>query len=292
MVTYEDEHDLLMFYRDREIECRKAIRAPTWLQMRALPGVTNAVPFRSKHYSRMQSMMSSRQISMAFQLEGKGLLGLAAEAEARRKLVIASIALERYRLANGSYPKDLASVVPDMLKTVPADFMDGKPLRYRLAEPNAFVLYSVGLDCMDDRGEFAMTNRPASAYPNPDPADSPDLIWPRPASDPETQAFGLAQTKAKEELQKRLERESEEHEKEREQHRQRIIEELAVIYAKGQSARIDDPQIDQGLLSEVLRNKALTGPQLRLYQMLTLRRIITKEEPDIATLSCRSVMTR
>src|SRR5439155_12906640 len=85
--TYEDEHDLLLFFRDRELELRKAITASAWLQMRVLPGVTNAVPFRSKHYSRMQAMLNTRQIGLSLQLEGKGLIGRAAETEARRRLV-------------------------------------------------------------------------------------------------------------------------------------------------------------------------------------------------------------
>lgn len=280
--TYEDERDLLLFFRDREIEWRKAVGASTWLQMRAMPGVTNTAPFRSKHYSRMQSMLNTRQISMGFQLEGKGLLGLAAETEARRRLAIAAIALERYRLIHGSYPQDLASLAPEVLKGTPIDFMDGNPLRYRLVDPKAFVLHSVGLDCLDEGGNFAVT-KARSAYPNPDPADGPDLIWPRGASQAEAQAFAIAQTKAREELIRRSEHEAEEAEKEQEQHRQKIIEELAAIYGKGQAPRVDDPQVKGGLASEVLRNKSIAGPRLRLFQMLTLQRITTKEDPDIAT---------
>src|SRR5439155_20708070 len=132
--TYEDEHDLLLFYRDREFDLRKAIRSPTWLEMRALPGATNIILFRSMHSSQMQSLLNSRQIGLSLQFEGKTLLGKAAETEARRRLVIAAIGLERYRLAKGSYPKDLQSLAPDILKNVPVDFMDGEPLRYRLAE--------------------------------------------------------------------------------------------------------------------------------------------------------------
>src|SRR5262249_11693777 len=65
--TYEDERDLLLFYRDRELEVRKAITASTWFQMRTLSGVTNAVPFRSRYFSRIQAMLNSQQVALGFQ---------------------------------------------------------------------------------------------------------------------------------------------------------------------------------------------------------------------------------
>src|SRR5882672_10596953 len=218
--TYEDEHDVLLFFRDREIEFRRAITASTWLQMRVLPGVTNSVPFRSKHYSTMQAMLDSQQIRLSIMLEGKSLLGRAAEIEARRRLVLAAIALERYRLAHGFYPKELQSLVPDVLKSAPVDFMDGKPLRYRLTGNGTFVLHSVGLDCVDDGGKFSMANKGPQQYPKLDPFDRPDMVWPRAASDAEAQTFQLEQTQAKQEQIREREREVEEHVKEEEKRRQ------------------------------------------------------------------------
>jgi hypothetical protein len=280
--TYEDEHDLLLFFRDREIELRKALATSTWLQMRSLPGATNTVPFRSKHYSTMQAMLNSRQIRVSVQLEGKSFLSRAAETEARRRLVLAAIALERYRVAHGSYPKELQSVVPDVLKSVPVDFMDSKPLRYRLCEPGAFVIYSVGLDCVDDGGKFSMAINAPRQYPKVDPFDRPDIVWPRATSNAEAQTFQIEQTQTKQEQRRKWEREAEEREKEEEARRQDIIAELAGIYAKGETPKIPDPKIEGGLLSQVLRNKAIAGPPLRIDQMLTLRQITTGKDPDIA----------
>jgi hypothetical protein len=265
--TYEDERDLLLFFRDRELEARKAITAPTWLQMRAHPGVTNAVPFRSKHFSRMQAMLNTQQAGLGFQREGKGLLGRAAEAETRRRLVIGAIALERYRVAHGSYPEDLKSLVPDVLKSVPVDFMDGKPLRYRLGNADTFVFHSVGLDCIDDGGKFSIAKNAPHQFPNLDPFDSPDMIWPRPASEAEVQRLRLEQTQAKQEQRRKSQQEDEEREKDEEQRRQDTIAELAEIYAKGETPKLTDRKIAGGLLSEVLRNKAITGPPLRLEQI-------------------------
>jgi hypothetical protein len=281
--TYEDERDLLMFFRARELEVRKAITAPTWLQMRALPGVTNAVPFRSKHFSRMQAMLNTQQVGLGFQREGKGLFGRAAETEARRRLVVGAIALARYRVTHGSYPKDLESLVPDFLKSVPVDFMDGKPLRYRLGDDDTVVLHSVGLDCVDDSGKFSIAKNALPVFPKLDPFDSPDMVWPRPASETEVQTLRLEQTRAKQEQRRRSQQEDEEREKEQEQRRQHTIVELAKIYAKGETPKLADPKIDGGLLNEVLRNKAIPGPPLPLDQMLTLHQVSTGTEPDIAT---------
>jgi hypothetical protein len=44
--SYDDEKDLLLFYRDREVEDRNAVQAATWSEMRRLPGVTNEPFFR------------------------------------------------------------------------------------------------------------------------------------------------------------------------------------------------------------------------------------------------------
>jgi hypothetical protein len=97
-------------------------------------------------------MLNSRQAGMRFANRGEGLLGIAAEAEARRRILIAAIALERHRGRHGGYPKALQELVPELLQTPPVDFMDGKPLRYQLTDDGHFVLYSVGLDCVDDGG--------------------------------------------------------------------------------------------------------------------------------------------
>jgi hypothetical protein len=281
--TYEDEHDLLLFFRDRELDLRKDINASTWLEMRGLPGATNATPFRSKYFSSMQSMLNTRQIGLSFQLEGKSFLGRAAETEARRGLVIAAIGLERYRIAHGSYPERLQSLSPDVLKNVPVDFMDGKSLRYRLCGPGAFVLYSAGLDCLDDGGKFSIAKAARPGYPPPDPSGGPDIVWPRPASDAEVQAFRLEQAQAKQQQRREWAREAVDRDRVTEERRRHVIAELGVKYAKGESPKLEDPKIEGGLLSQVLRNKAIAGPPLRLDQMLTLRQVTTGKEPDIAT---------
>lgn len=67
---------------------------------------------------------------------------------------VIACALERHRLAHGSYPATLAELVPDYLAAVPDDIMDGQPLRYRL-EDGKFTLYSIGVNGTDDGGQAA-----------------------------------------------------------------------------------------------------------------------------------------
>lgn len=190
--SYDDERALLLYYRDHELQVRRAVQAPTWSEMRLLPGVTNTVPFQSKYRSRVQALLNLRQMTLAWRLYatgGRGLLDRAAEAEARRRLVISAIALKRYRGRHGGYPKALQELVPELLQSSPVDFMDGKPLRYRLTADGHFVLYSVGLDCVDDGGMLPRRGRGNSYGPiGYDAPQARDLVWPRPASAAEIQA--------------------------------------------------------------------------------------------------------
>ncbi len=88
---------------------------------------------------------------------------LPAGGKAAKKFVLAqtsvdqaviACALERHRLAHGSYPATLAELVPDYLAVVPHDIMDGQPLRYRVTD-GKFTLYSIGANAIDDGGQAA-----------------------------------------------------------------------------------------------------------------------------------------
>jgi hypothetical protein len=68
-------------------------------------------------------------------------------------LATVSCALERFHLAKGHYPERLDELVPNLLRKIPSDVMDGAPLRYRNEGTNSFVVYSVGGNRTDDHGE-------------------------------------------------------------------------------------------------------------------------------------------
>lgn len=102
--------------------------------------------------------------------------------ETQRSLMIAVVALKRFQLRFGKFPPNLESLVPEFLATVPVDYMDGQPLRYRPGADGLFVLYSVGLDGKDDGGD----PQPAVAWKAYTTLwDGRDVVWPRLAP-PET----------------------------------------------------------------------------------------------------------
>jgi hypothetical protein len=180
---FEDEKGLLLFYRDRQIEMQNAIKAPTWTAMQKLPGVLNPPFYQSKsRFLPMGMLMQARQMNMRSDMEGSSLLGYAARAEAHRRLMIAALALQRYYEKHGSYPQTLAVLVPEFLASLPQDFMDGQPLRYRLAGDGHFLLYSIGLDGVDNGGEMP-TNRSLPYRPGggPSPLEG-NIVWPLPAT--------------------------------------------------------------------------------------------------------------
>jgi hypothetical protein len=179
--VYEDEANLLTFYCDQEIEFRKAVQFPTWTQMYSLLILTNTTSFQSNESSPLPIMRSTAPQNQIWQIQVASLLGKAAQAESQRRILITAIALKRYYEKHGSYPKKLASLTPDFIKEVPVDFMDGKPLRYRLTQDGHFVLYSAGLGYLDNGGqlrfeeEYSDSNSPLSARES-----GGVIVWPAP----------------------------------------------------------------------------------------------------------------
>jgi hypothetical protein len=182
--SYEDEKALLLYYRDRNRELKRAISYSTWAEMRPLPGATNIVAFQGARTSRIQAMMNVKQLTLASQSQGLGptLLARAAAAEASRRLIVTAIALERYAIQHREYPKSLADVVPAFLPAVPVDFMDGRELRYRRLDDGRYLLYSVGLDCVDNGGQMITPEHLSTRYLPPGgtmilPHLDTDIVW-------------------------------------------------------------------------------------------------------------------
>ena len=93
------------------------------------------------------------------------------------QLVITAIALKRHELRHGKPPATLDALVPEFLPSLPRDFMDGQPLRYRLNHGGSFLLYSVGDDGQDDGGnplpKTTQRDDPGS------PWNGRDWVWPQ-----------------------------------------------------------------------------------------------------------------
>lgn len=63
---------------------------------------------------------------------------------------VIACALERYRLTKGQYPADLNALIPEFLREIPLDPVNGGPMKYRAEKP--IRIYSIGWDEKDDGG--------------------------------------------------------------------------------------------------------------------------------------------
>ena len=283
--SYEDENDLLIFFRNREIEFRRAICETNWLQMRALPGVTNHVFFFSKQrISRVQSLLNMQELGAAVAMIQNSFLGSAAKTEALRRIVITALALERFHNQHAAYPKTLAELTPDFLPTPPVDFMDGQPLRYRLNDDGRFQLYSIGLDCVDNGGRMHHPKLTATGF---DASYSPnvrlpqeDLVWPLPASESDVLARRAEQQAAAnqstDETGEMLAQSQWNHATRHQMDAEKILAEPAIT-------NVADSLVDGRMLSERLHNPMVGTNRLSLCQLLTLNQIVTGAEPETFT---------
>ena len=108
-----------------------------------------------------------------------------AVAETQRRLVVTAIALKRFHLAHGEWPLQLADLVPHQLSSVPIDPMSGLALRYQSSRPNEPLLYSVGVDGVDDNGDARNSNTQSTRYW----MRGRDYVWPLIASRAEVEEF-------------------------------------------------------------------------------------------------------
>lgn len=142
----------------------------------------NVTHFNKLHTNAVSHFMFGGQDEW----RGKSLLKFA-DAEVARRLLVTAIALKRYQLRYGKYPPDLNALVPEFLRKMPVDLMDGQPLRYHPKPDGSFLLYSAGEDGEDNGGD-------------PTPVESTgakskgwyrahDAVWPWPATAEEVAAY-------------------------------------------------------------------------------------------------------
>jgi hypothetical protein len=196
----QDEEALLHLFRRCEEDYRRVQACSTWREIRTMPGLrtphpgianlrpsaTNLVPSTTNPMNMRSIALSSvyARYRFAFEPLMPGSLWRMADSESMRRLLVAALALERYRLRHECYPESLDALTPELLPSRPLDFMDGAPLRYRNMQDGRFVLYSTGLDCIDDGGN---ARRPGLLWANSG-HDHTDLVWPCPASPTELAA--------------------------------------------------------------------------------------------------------
>jgi len=274
---YQEEADMLNYYSDLETALRKGTNASNWLQICAVPGITNefdympqpgllyGMPYRSAPRSRVRTDFLARL----------------AEDEARRGILITAIALERYYEKHGAYPDALADLAPELVKEVPADFMNGQPLRYRRTDDGHFVLYSVGLVGTDDGGRVSFSDSPGEfAYGNDRVDPDGNIVWPPPVSQAAAQAQEAAEVNAQ--ADKDDEQEETMATAQWEETARYQTEAAKLLAAPPQ--KVHEVNLDGMLLSSRLCNADTAGTNhLTLSQLLSLRQVITGQEPEVVT---------
>ena len=103
----------------------------------------------------------------------------ACQAQTFTHLAAAACALERHRLARGSYPESLAALAPEF-GPLPPDPMSGQTFHYERTADGRFRFWSVGWNGKDDGGTVALTGTPASKNRNIN-FEQGDWVWPVPA---------------------------------------------------------------------------------------------------------------
>lgn len=93
------------------------------------------------------------------------------------RLAETACALERHRLAHGSYPDTLKELVRPFLTDVPLDPINHLPLHYQKSADGWFRLYSVAADQRDDQG------RPEGTQ------SRGDWVWPTPVPTTDSRLF-------------------------------------------------------------------------------------------------------
>jgi hypothetical protein len=133
--------------------------------------------------AKQRCILPSHQYDLDLHKGYQKIVTTVVQAEAQRRLTVTALALARYQRKYGAYPRSLAELTPAFLPAVPLDPVDGQPLRYRLEADGRFMLYSIGADGKDDGGR--------SCYPSLE--DSPDWVWPQPATEKEFHEAELVQ---------------------------------------------------------------------------------------------------
>ncbi len=111
-------------------------------------------------------------------------IAMARQATVRVKLnadaVQVALAVIRYQRQHGQWPESLDALVGTFVERVPTDPYDGQPLRYRLQD-DGFVIYSVGVNGVDDGGQSVLLRSDGSFVEDPAAESDTEALRPLPA---------------------------------------------------------------------------------------------------------------
>jgi hypothetical protein len=128
-------------------------------------------PERPGWYDRSRFLFSG-QVSF---LSTQHLIRRGLRLEALKNLAVTAVALKRHRLRHGAYPGSLDKLVPEFLVTIPSDPMTDETLDYQRKNDGAFLLYSTGMNAIDDGGDATL---PESGVDLDPLFDGKDILWP------------------------------------------------------------------------------------------------------------------
>jgi hypothetical protein len=174
--THADEDETLFLeYHQRSLDAiRKARNGVSWQ--------TVGVELQSNN-AQLEKTLSGPMAGVRYRFTAIAIpnttraAAVVARNETQRRLTLAAIALERYRLRKGRPPPNLDALVPQFLSAVPIDPMSAKPLGYRRNADGSFTLYSTGEDARDDGGDPS----PRRSTNQLDFWAGQDAVWPSPA---------------------------------------------------------------------------------------------------------------
>lgn len=132
-----------------------------------------------------EKVESKYEISKAEADPVKRTIERALRARTMEDMVVAAIALERYSLRHHGYPANFWNLIPEFIKHVPIDYMDGKEMRYRRRDDGSYLLYSVATNGVDDGGD----PRPFNPEDGASFYKGRDWVWPTTASAEEVKSY-------------------------------------------------------------------------------------------------------
>jgi hypothetical protein len=157
---------------------RKAAVAKSWT---AVDAEIDAIQYESENwnfYDRWRHPSPSTIIVLP------SVIRRMLQAETERSMALSVIGIQRYRLRHGHWPPTLDALVPQFLREVPMDCMDGTPLRYRVEPDGGFLLYSIGIDGRDDGADNTLSPGKTN---HRNLWERRDFVWPRTATSEEAE---------------------------------------------------------------------------------------------------------
>lgn len=157
-----------------------ALSARSWNTTRPLIEIPHR-RMTQVYQSRRPDKILSHMLTMELLPDLTGTLRNFMRVETVRQMAMAAVALKRFQLTRGHVPQKLSELCPEFLSSVPVDYMDGKPLRYKTIGSGDFVLYSVGFDGTDEYGSGEWAAKRTRPGDFPPWFEANDMVWPRPA---------------------------------------------------------------------------------------------------------------